>query len=99
MKREKEQTPKEGLVSARELLRNVPALKQISPVKMRMIESSEIIRDAQPEEIAYQHSVLCQTSLPYRSTTQRRWEAQNGNVMLLIQAGEAFDPHSDRRLA
>jgi hypothetical protein len=91
VKRE-DQPPERGFVKAVEILRNLPALKPPSPVQMRMIESSEDIRETGPEEIAYQHSVLCQTSLPYRSTPLRRWEAQNGNVMLLVQAGEAFDP-------
>ena len=80
-------------MKAADALRTLPALKPISAVQMRMLESSEDIQAIPPEEIAYQHSVLCQTSLPYRSTTQRRWEAQNGNVMLLVQAGEAYDPN------
>jgi hypothetical protein len=83
----------QGLIKAVDAMRNLPALRPLSAVQMRMLESSEDIREAPPEEIAYQHSVLCQTSLPYRSTPQRRWEAQNGNVMLLVQAGEAFDPN------
>jgi hypothetical protein len=82
----------EGLILAGDALRKLPALKPLSPVQIRMIEASGEIREERPEEIAYQHSVLCQTSLPYRSTPERRWEAQNGNVMLLVQAGEAFDP-------
>lgn len=85
-----------GLVRAGDLFTEVPAapglLKPPSRIDMRLIESSENIRETPPEDIAYQHSVLCQTSLPYRSTPTRRWEAQNGNVMLLVQAGEAYDP-------
>jgi Plasmid encoded RepA protein len=80
-----------GLVRAGELFKDM-GFKAPTRKDMRLIESSTDIRDQPPEEIAYQHSVLCQTSLPYRSTVQRRWEAQNGNVMLLVQAGEAFDP-------
>src|SRR3954470_23295579 len=78
-----------------ELVRNTPALrpaKAVTTIQHRLVESAEAIRDARPEDIAFQHSVLCQTSLPYRSTPERRWEAQNGNVMLLVQAGEAYDP-------
>jgi len=83
----------QGLVRAGTILRTTPDLKPLTSVQMRLIESASEIREAQPDDIAFQHSVLCQTSLPYRSTTQRRWEAQNGNVMLLVQAGEAFDPN------
>lgn len=71
--------------------RREPAAKPISSVQMRLIEAAEAIRDSRPEDIAFQHSVLCQTSLPYRSTPERRWEAKNGNVVLLVQAGEAYD--------
>ncbi|MEP7309349.1 MAG: replication protein RepA [Acidobacteriota bacterium] len=87
-----------GLVSISNLLpgleRQLPALqspKSLSNIQNRMIEAAEAIRDGRPEDIAFQHSVLCQTSLPYRRTPLRRWEAQNGNVMLLVQAGEAYD--------
>lgn len=39
----------------------------------------------------YQHSVLCQTSMPYRDPgDQRLWQCQNGYVHLEIQAGRAF---------
>jgi hypothetical protein len=78
-----------------DLVRDTPALrpsKAVTTIRHRLVESAEAIRDARPEDIAFQHSVLCQTSLPYRSTLERRWEAQNGNVMLLVQAGEAYDP-------
>lgn len=86
----------QGLVSAADVIGSNKQLTLLaqppSPVKTRLIESSTEIRDTPPEDIAYQHSVLCQTSLPYRSTPERRWQAQNGKVMLLVQAGEAFDP-------
>src|SRR4051794_9663196 len=78
------------------VISTVPALEPlqpVSPIKRRLIESAEILRQSGDiEEIGFQHSVLCQTSLPYRATHERRWEAQNGNVMLLVQAGEAYDP-------
>jgi Plasmid encoded RepA protein len=39
----------------------------------------------------YQHSVLCQTSMPYRDPGEQRiWQRQNGFVHLEIQAGRAF---------
>jgi len=74
----------------------LPQPKDISNIQTRLIESALAIRDSRPEEIAFQHSVLCQTSLPYRNTPLRRWEAQNGNVMLLVQAGEAYDRERQR---
>lgn len=90
----------EGLVRAGDLFaenrRMMDLAKAPSRTDLRLLATAEEIHAAPPnpdnEEIAYQHSVLCQTSLPYRSVTERRWEAQNGNVMLLVQAGEAYDP-------
>ena len=73
-------------------------VKAPSRTDLRLAAAAEEIHAGPPdplngEQISFQHSVLCQTSLPYRSTPgRRRWEAQNGNVMLLVQAGEAFDP-------
>jgi Plasmid encoded RepA protein len=86
---------KDSLVSIGEIMKTA-GYKPPTAVQTRLIESSEEIREGAPEEIAYQHSVLCQTSLPYRSTTERRWEARNGNVMLLVQAGEAYDPNKEQ---
>lgn len=41
-------------------------------------------------DILFQHSVLCQTSMPYRDPgTARVWERRNGRVSMRIQAGAA----------
>lgn len=44
--------------------------------------------------ILFQHSVLCQTSLPYRDPGEevRVWKRTNGLVSLLVSAGQAFHP-------
>ncbi len=44
-------------------------------------------------EICFQHSVLCQTGLPYRNPGDnvRLWEREQGNVTLRIEAGQ-FNP-------
>src|SRR3984957_20156200 len=46
-----------------------------------------------PSEILYQHSVLCQTCLPYRDPGDavRLWARRNGYVKLEVQAGRAYD--------
>jgi Plasmid encoded RepA protein len=43
--------------------------------------------------IIYQHSVLCQTCLPYRNPgdNHRRWTRKNGFLKLEVDAGRAFD--------
>ena len=50
--------------------------RALSPVKRRVIESSVKIRVEAPDDIVYQHSVLCQTILPYRDPGPdvRKWE-------------------------
>lgn len=47
--------------------------------------------------ILYQHSVLCQTCLPYRDPGEdvRLWSRKNGHARLEIQAGRAFDGMRD----
>jgi len=67
----------------------------LSRVERRAIETStQIALDPIPEQIAFQHTVLCQTSLPYRDQgdSVRKWERKQGNVSLLIEAGTAMHP-------
>jgi hypothetical protein len=47
--------------------------------------------------ILYQHSVLCQTCLPYRDPGDevRLWSRKNGHARLELQAGRAFDGARD----
>jgi Plasmid encoded RepA protein len=81
-----------GLVRAAEIIRADPTLKLPSRIDTRLIDSSASIRQSAPAEIAYQHTVLCQTGLPYRQTDERRWERRNGRVFLEIEAGRALHP-------
>ncbi len=48
--------------------------------------------------ILYQHSVLCQTCLPFRDPGQeiRTWKRSNGIVSLVVAAGQAFHPDTRR---
>jgi hypothetical protein len=65
-------------------------LKTISRVRHRLLESSP---ESDPQ-ICFQHSVLCQTGLPYRDpgAEVRIWERKQGNVNLRIEAGAISDP-------
>ena len=69
-------------------------IKPLSPVERRLMKSAVAIEIDPPEEIIYQHTVFCQTSLPYRNPGKavREWKRCNGNVHLLVQAGNALDP-------
>ena len=61
----------------------------------RQLTSSSVTT---PDEITYQHTVLCQTCLPYRDpgAAVRRWERRQGHVHLLVSAGEALHPREKR---
>ncbi len=73
-----------------------PGLKVPSSTQLRLIESGADIRRNLAEEISFQHTVLCQTGLPYRSTEDRRWEQRNGRVFLEIEAGRVLDPKTEK---
>jgi hypothetical protein len=67
---------------------------ELSPVKRRRLERSLEIQETPAERIAYQHSVLCQTCLPYRNPGDqvRLWHRQQGIASLRLEAGAARDP-------
>ena len=66
-----------------------PTRHQIRAAKI----SSHIVLEP-PEQISFQHTVLCQTSMPYRNQGDniREWERVQGNVYLRIEAGAAKHP-------
>jgi hypothetical protein len=79
-----------GLVRAADILPTIskPELKPLSRIQERLLSMP-----VDQEEIVYQHSVLCQTSMPYRDpgSDVRTWERRNGRVSMLIHAGAAYD--------
>jgi hypothetical protein len=70
-----------------------PPLKPLTPVQRRRLESAAAIADDPPEGITFQHTVLCQTSLPYRDPgdSTRVWERRQGAVSLALEAGRVYD--------
>lgn len=66
-----------------------------SRVNDRLVQTAyEIAHDkATIEDAIFQHSVLCQTFLPYRNPGDevRVWQQKQGNVSLAVQAGGAFN--------
>jgi hypothetical protein len=49
--------------------------------------------DQDESSILFQHTILCQTSMPYKDPGDhiRLWKRQNGHAALQIQAGSAYD--------
>lgn len=80
---------------------NSPGLRQIAQAFPRNLkplthQQKRLLETPEPDAdfgIIYQHSVLCQTCLPYRNPgdSERRWTRKNGFLTLEIDAGRAFD--------
>ena len=63
----------------------------LTPVQRRRLKSSIRINDTPADRIAYQHTVLCQTCLPYRDPGEARiWERRQGAVFLALEAGRVW---------
>ncbi len=67
---------------------------KVTPIKRRLIENSVKIGAKLADDILFQHTVFCQTVLPYRDPGPevRIWEREQGNVSLSIEAGRAKNP-------
>lgn len=86
----------EGEGGPRPLLELVPsAFKPPSAQQRRLFE---LPAPGSDEAILYQHSVLCQTCLPFRDPGDqvRSVERANGLVSLVVAAGQAFHPDTRR---
>ena len=71
------------------------AVATVTPIKRRMIESSvEIMGQPVPDDFLYQHTLFCQTVLPYRDPgpTVRVWEREQGKISLRLEAGYIKKP-------
>jgi len=88
----------EGFQKIGDIIRNGPAhLRPPTPKQLRLINASAEIRGGQDDdEIAYHHSVFCQTALPYRRVSDRTWERNNGHIALRVEAGTALHPETQK---
>jgi hypothetical protein len=83
------------------LFGDLPALTAprtpLSRVQQRLIRSAVEIEADDPDAILFQHTVFCQTGLPYRNPGDavRIWERRQGKVALRVEAGAANDPERD----
>ena len=80
-----------------DLFAGPPAIKPLSRVQRRLIRSAVAIEADDPEAILYQHTVFCQTGLPYRDPGKaaRLWQRSQGAAHLEVEAGRAFHPEKD----
>ena len=65
----------------------------ITPIKSRLIEAAAA-GVTELQSILYQHSIFCQTGMPYRDPGDdvRTWEQSNGLAAMEITAGKAMHP-------
>src|SRR4051812_33745720 len=71
-----------------------PALQPLSRIQQRLIQSAGEIAQEDPASVLYQHTVFCQTGLPYRDpgSDTRLWQRSQGAAHLEVEAGRAFHP-------
>lgn len=67
-------------------------MPDLTPIEFRRLETSVDILNNAAEQIAYQHTVFCQTCLPYKNVQERIWERQQGAVFLSLEAGRIRKP-------
>ena len=77
-----------------DLFSRLPEVKPLSRIQQRLVRSAVQIEADDPDAILYQHSVFCQTGLPYRDPGKgvRLWQQSQGAAHLEVEAGRAFDP-------
>jgi hypothetical protein len=88
--------------SLADILVNLPAVRAgkkataLSRIDRRLIEPIETGQDN--ERLAFQHTVFCQTSLPYRDPGDdvREWHRKQGMVSLLVEAGQVQHPKTQQ---
>lgn len=86
-----------GAKSVGEIVASLPAPrseKKLGASKLRVVEAAGVIAETSDVPIAYQHSWLCQTCLPYTDPGNETlyWDRENGFVSLSLAAGRAYHP-------
>ena len=66
----------------------------ISPIRKRLIEAATEIRQSDPDELTFMHTVLTQCALPAAKPRADvlTWERRQGRTALLIEAGKVSHP-------
>jgi hypothetical protein len=81
------------------LLKAIKESSGPTPIQQRLIDTAVLgVEQPDLQTLIYQHTVFCQTSLPYRDPGDqaRTWERWNGDVHLKVLAGEAMHPEKGR---
>jgi hypothetical protein len=85
-------------LSLGEIVTKLPAVRAARKVNVNSRVHRRLIEpvDDDDNELAFQHTVFCQTSLPYRNPGDavRLWQREQGAVSLRIEAGAARNPNT-----
>ncbi len=67
-----------------------------SSIQKRLLDLATDIATVSPDELTFQHSLLCQTSLPASRPPEDvlLWERRQGRATLLVEAGKAINPRT-----
>lgn len=67
-----------------------------SPIQQRLLDLATDIAIVPPDDLAFSHTILCQTSLPAARPPDDLlvWERRQGRATLLVEAGKAINPHT-----
>ena len=73
--------------------------RSLEPNRKRRIDAGVDIALGEPGDILFQHTILCQCSMPYRDPgfDQLKWTRRNGNSSLHITAGDVEHPDGEWR--
>jgi hypothetical protein len=75
----------------------LPKLNTI--IEKRVIDTAGLLAESDEKQpVTFQHTILCQTCLPYRDPGDdvRVWERLNGDAHLEVLAGKAMHPEQGR---
>jgi hypothetical protein len=73
----------------------LPLPKPQTIIQKRVIDTAGLLAESDEKQpVTFQHSILCQTSLPYRDPGPdvRRWKRRQGDAVLEVEAGRALHP-------
>lgn len=74
----------------------IKGLPRLTSTQRRLL-SMPVLEEGEDPTVLYQHSVLCQNSMPYRDPGDEThlWQRRNGRVHLEIQAGRVLHPDTE----
>ncbi len=62
--------------------------------KRKVIDAAGEIATKRPDQVAFQHAILCQVGLPRARLAERTFERTSGSASILVEAGKLWDARS-----